>query len=251
MSRTESYRIILRSLDDWDSFLLQESRLPGPRGNLELAQAVADEGDLDRFSHFLTFDPQLAPTNTPGEFVAFCGVLGLGKMIAQGRIDLLPQLRGCASDPRWRVREAVAMALQRLGRVDMPRLLAEIESWKLGNYLEQRAVVAGLAEPDLLGDADHNLHILSLLDQITASVAEAADRRNEAFLALRQALGYCWSVVVAASPEAGKPLMEKWMTDLDRDIQWIMKENLKKKRLQTADPSWAQIWRSKLERRPD
>ena len=44
MSKTEDYRKKLRELESWDEYLLQESGLPGPRGNLELAQVVADEG---------------------------------------------------------------------------------------------------------------------------------------------------------------------------------------------------------------
>ncbi|HUK84793.1 MAG TPA: hypothetical protein VLU95_02915 [Candidatus Acidoferrum sp.] len=37
-----SYTEKLKSLKDWDSFLMKESGLPGPRGNLELAQAFAE-----------------------------------------------------------------------------------------------------------------------------------------------------------------------------------------------------------------
>jgi hypothetical protein len=246
MPSPDSYRVILQTLDDWDSYLMQESRLPGPRGNLELAQAVADEGDLDRFSHFLTFNPTLAPTNTPGEFLAFCGVLGLGKLIAQGQLDLLPELRSYASDPRWRTREAVAMALQRVGQADMPRLLQEMETWSAGSWLEKRAVAAGLCEPALLTDPRHNLRILQILDSITAAITQAEDRSSQDFKVLRQGLGYCWSVVVAAEPGAGKPLMEKWMLSSDRDVRWIMKENLKKNRLIRLDAGWVQSWQARM-----
>ena len=45
MRKADRYRQILKTLEDWDDFLLQESNLPGPRANLELVQAVADEGD--------------------------------------------------------------------------------------------------------------------------------------------------------------------------------------------------------------
>ncbi len=38
MAKADQYREILRTLDEWDAFLLKESGLPGPRGNLELAQ---------------------------------------------------------------------------------------------------------------------------------------------------------------------------------------------------------------------
>jgi hypothetical protein len=233
-------------LDDWDAFLMQESRLPGPRGNLELAQIVAEEGDLSRFTHFLTFDPQIAPTNTPGEFLAFCGVLGLGKLIAQGQLDLLPKLRGHASDPRWRTREAVAMALQHWGQVDMTRLLQEMGSWSKGSWLEKRAAAAAVSEPALLIDARHNRRVLDILDRITASVVQADDRHDQGFKVLRQALGYCWSVVLVAAPEEGKLMMEKWMNFSDPDVRWIMKENLKKKRLIRMDTDWVQIWQTRL-----
>ncbi len=53
MSKRDAYRAILREMPDWDSYLLRESGLPGPRGNLELAQAVADVGDRPRFERYL------------------------------------------------------------------------------------------------------------------------------------------------------------------------------------------------------
>ncbi|MEJ2263739.1 MAG: hypothetical protein P8X95_09855 [Anaerolineales bacterium] len=73
MSKIDRYRQVLQSLDDWDSFLMQESGLPGPRANLELAQAVADEGDLDLFQRYLAYGPLRAPTNSPQVFLAVCG----------------------------------------------------------------------------------------------------------------------------------------------------------------------------------
>ena len=50
MSRIDDYRKTLTSLDDWEPFLLRESGLPGPRGNLELAAAVSELGSADQFA---------------------------------------------------------------------------------------------------------------------------------------------------------------------------------------------------------
>jgi hypothetical protein len=61
----------------------------------------------------------------------------MGRLAAGGRLDLLPRLRGLASDPRWRVREGVVMGLQRIGDVDMDRLLAEMEAWAHGSPVDQ------------------------------------------------------------------------------------------------------------------
>ncbi len=88
--------------------------------------------------------PTLAPTNSPYEFLAFCGVVGLGRLFAEGQIERLETIRRCASDPRWRMREGVAMALQRLGGVDMDLLIHHMQSWSTGNPLEQRAAAAAL-----------------------------------------------------------------------------------------------------------
>ena len=246
MSKAQAYRSQLSTLKDWDAFLLRESGLPGPRGNIELGQAVADEGDLQLFQRLLTFTAEKAPVNTPEEFLAFCGILGLGRLVAEGHMELLPKLRACASDPRWRAREAVAMALQRLGDANMDRLVVEMAEWAQGSPLEQRAAAAGLCEPHLLKDPRHAQAVLDILDQITASILKNPSRRSEDFLALRKGLAYCWSVAVAALPEAGKARMEKWLGEPDPDVRWIMKENLKKNRLARMDSDWVANWLTKI-----
>jgi hypothetical protein len=247
MKRVDAYRQTLQTIDDWDSYLLAESRLPGPRANLELARAVAEEGDEALFRRYLALDASRAPTNTPGEFLPVCGVLGMGRLLAQGQREVLSTLRLCASDSRWRVREAVAMALQRFGEVDMESLLHEMEVWSQGNLLEQRAAAAALCEPSLLGRADQVERVLLILDSITASIERVEDRRSDEFRALRKGLGYCWSVAVASCPQVGKARMETWFACPDRDVRWIMRQNLKKKRLERMDADWVIKWQSQLD----
>ena len=246
MNKTDQYRAKLRTLKDWDAFLLEESGLPGPRGNLELAQVVADEGDAALYTRYLAFDAARAPTNSPYEFLAFCGVVGLGRLVAEGQAQYLATLRACASDSRWRVREGVAMALQRLGDRDMDLLLREMKRWSAGNMLEQRAAAAALCEPRLLRDRKQTEQVFVILDKITASIARVENRKSDEFIALRKGLGYCWSVAVAALPDVGKPMMEKWFASKDRDIVWIMRENLKKNRLARMDESWVTKWNARM-----
>jgi hypothetical protein len=56
---------------------------------------------------------------------------------------------------------------------------------------------------------------------------------------LRKGLGYCWSVAVAAAPETGWPafeaVVERAASDGDRDLRWIARENLRKRRLERLD----------------
>jgi len=246
VSKVEMYRRKLRDLPKWDDFLLRESGLPGPRGNLELAAAVVEEaaeGDLDGY---LVYGPAEAPEGTAEEFLAFCGVLGLSAGLPRGGQPALRRLRSWASDPRWRIREAVAMALQRFGDRDMRRLLATLDGWVGGNCLERRAVIAAVAEPRLLTKSDHARAALALVDRVTQSLLREADRRHPDVRVLRQGLGYAWSVVVAADPEAGMHCMESWLRSKDADIRWVMRQNLGKARLTKAAPQWVAHWRAKL-----
>jgi hypothetical protein len=247
MTKADDYRTKLRTLDNWDSYLLKESGLPGPRGNIELAQVVADEGDRQLFQRYIAYTADVAPVNSPYEFLAFCGVVGLGRLLAEGDTGLLKTLRRHASDPRWRIREGVAMALQRLGDVDMGRLIAAMREWSLGAPLEQRAAAAALCEPRLLDQTQHARAVLGILNRITAGIEQVGDRRSEDFLTLRKGLGYCWSVAVVSLPVEGKALMEKWLVKPDKDVRWIMKENLTKARLVRMDAEWVKKWRAKIE----
>lgn len=246
MGKADSYKDILINLPEWDLYLLAESGLPGPRGNLELLEAVAEVGNEVTFNRYLTYDAAKAPTGSSEEFLAMCGVVGLGKLITDGKTDLLSYLRSFATDNRWRVRESVAIALQKLGSSDMNFLLDVMEAWIQGNLLERRAVVAALCEPKLLKESVAASKVQDLLDQITLGLLDETNRKDDNFKILRKTLGYGWSVAVVAGQEKGKCLMEKWFTYDDKDIRWIMKENLRKDRLNRMDKDWASSWKQIL-----
>ncbi len=213
-NRVEEYRRQLRLTKDVEAFLRRHSGLPGPRGNLELAHAFADEGSAKDIRRFAALDADAAPENTPGVFLAFCGLLGLGRLLVEGETSAERTLRERASDPRWRVREAVATALQRVGDADRRLFTRIVTSLARGTALERRAAVAAQAEPRLLSDASSVRTALRLLDAITRSLSQAARPLAEPEQVLRQALAYAWSVVVAADPVAGKPAMEAWQKEV-------------------------------------
>lgn len=247
MTSVEAYRAALRALDDWDPYLLAESGLPGPRSNLELVQAAAELGSADRIRCWLAADsPDTAPENTPAVFLTVCGTVGLGRLLAEGDSATLDELRALANDPRWRVREAVCMALQRWGDSDMDALLAAMDIWAGGSRYEQRAAAAALCEPRLLSEVAHAARTLALLDRLTAGLINAADRRSEPFRTLRQALGYCWSVALVANPVAGRPLFEQWSRSPDADARWVVRKNLKKNRLERLDAAWVASLRAQM-----
>jgi hypothetical protein len=220
--KVDAYRAELRQLKDWEPFLKKHSGLPGPRANLELVAAVGEEADADRLWRM---------SASEDEFLALCGTAGLGRIAPLEPDTVIKWLHDLASDPRWRVREGVAIALQRIGREDMPWLLATMEGWAGDEPFVQRAVVAGLCEPAILKRNEDVVAVLAILDGITRSAAAAKDRRDEGFQALRKALGYGWSVAAAAAPRNAKPYLEKWLRSTDKDVAWIMKSNLGKARM--------------------
>lgn len=238
MTSVTEYRADLEALEDWDDYLLGHSGLPGPRGNLELARAAVELGDERRFRRYLAFTAEVAAVNDPHEFLAFVGVCGLGKLAAAGQTQILEELRLWANDPRWRTREAVAMALQRVGDEDPALLVQTANAWAHGTRFEQRAAVAGVAEPRLLTSRATAEAALDLLDRVTESLPGAGDRTTEGFIALRKALGYAWSVVLAAAPASGMPRFERWAQSRDPDVRWVVRENLKKARLKRLDSGW-------------
>jgi hypothetical protein len=227
-------------------YLREQSRLPGKRANLELVNelsnllgAVVTEyaKQTRTLLTYLVRDGEKVEVNTPGEFVVLCGIVASGACAAvlpgwRGEIfELLSHYAGSIS---WRVREAVSMAFQQL----LPAATEETIIYLMmlateGSNFQQRASIAAVAEPPLL----HTPEIINAALSIQRIVLErvhtipAAERKREDFRTLRQALGYTLSVVTAAAPEKGFALMRQCASWNDPDINWVLRENLKKKRL--------------------
>lgn len=207
-----------------EAFLRANSRLPGPRANLELLSAAAEQVDGPTAARWAKAMVGADPTDV---FVISVGLVACGRLAAEGDEGGLELMRQRANDAEWRIREAVAIGLQRLGD-DRPDRLAEIaHDWVSGTPLEARAAVAGVAEPRLLKRPAAVDAALDVLEAATTKVVDSRDR------VLRQALGYAWSVVVAADPERGlarfKALEERAASH--PDIGWIVRENLGKSRM--------------------
>jgi len=243
MNKTETYKTALPEIQDWIEYLKENSNLPGKRGNLELLQAVVQLGDESFFNKCLSYNETMAPTNTPGEFVACCGIAGIGKIIADGKDAYFDTLKKYSSDARWRVREGVAFALQIVGVRDFKKLLFQVKQWKNDNLFVKRAIVAGLCEPVLLKAKDNAAEVLDLLFEITTGIQNITERKNESLRVLKKGLGYGLSVAMVAYPEKGKHIFEKLIQCKDRDILWILRENLKKNRLIKMDKEWVEQMR--------
>jgi hypothetical protein len=219
--------------------LLQNSNLPGPRGNLELMYSFskkASAGEVEECLSYIEDDLR----NSPEEFVAMCGIVGYAIVNKEKLKETVSFLRKFASHSGWRIREALAMGIQEMTGDRMTELIKELAGWLSGNEYEKRAVVAALCEPKLLKDKTSVSEVFSILKEITLNSFPADGKLNDGQTSLRKALGYGWSVAVVASPEEGKRFFENLAGNPNPHIRWILKENLKKNRLSVMDRKWVE-----------
>ncbi|MBU4335421.1 MAG: HEAT repeat domain-containing protein [Actinobacteria bacterium] len=177
----------------------------------------------------------LALVDEPDEYLRCCGVITLGRLVLErpGDDSLAGLLTLRAADPLWRVREAAAMAVQRIGDTDPDRAVALVRAWTGDrDPLVVRAGIAAICEPRLLRTAPMARVAVAACQQATEHLLDvpADHRRDPEVRVLRQGLAYCWSVAVAADPGAGLPVFTALDRD-DPDLAWVVSQNRRRQRL--------------------
>ena len=130
--------------------------------------------------------------------------------------------------------EGVVMGLQRLGDADLGRLLDLASAWAVDpDPLVKRAAVACVCGPRFLRSRQSAARATDLCERLTLALADRPRTGNKdgCWRTLRQALGYCWSVAVAADPAAGLPRFAALADYEHPDVVWVARENSKKARL--------------------
>ncbi len=219
-------------------YLLSNSNLPGPRGNLKLLYEFSKDAgpeETDLCLEYITPDV----SNSPEEFAGMCGILSYALANREDMNSLLAFLKKYVNHSSWRIREAVAISIQETAADSMEQILSGLGDFAEGTSLEKRAVVAGLCEPKLLKNKASNIKILELLFQISLSL-DHDNKPDDGETSLRKALGYGWSVVISNEPEAGKEYFGRLFLRHGKHIKWIIRENLKKDRLKKIDPQWVE-----------
>ena len=215
--------------EDVRDYLRANSGLPGPRSNLEL---LALAGELLDSGHAARLRTEVE------EYLRSCGVLRLARTLLETDQPepVIAELTRFAAADSWRVRESAAMAGQRVGDAAPVLLRRLVSGWVADpDPLVVRAAVATICEPRLLRTAEAAGFALATCRAATDALlaVPAEHRREPAVRTLRQALGYCWSVAVAADP-AGLP--EFLALGGDPDLEWIVRENRGKARLKKLLP---------------
>ena len=215
-------QLLQQDRTQWFSILDANSGLPGPRANTSLAIALARVADPDLIDALLASDD---------EYQMMCGALCLGTLVANTEVHT--RLRSLAVDGRWRVREGVVIGMQEAGDTDLEPVQSVVLDWA-GNAdpLIARAAAATICEPRLLRSPETAAVAIEVCRRATAVlIAVPSDsRRSPAARTLRQSLGYCWSVAIAADPRPGLAAFETLDTT-DPDLEWITRTNRTKKRL--------------------
>lgn len=223
--------------------LLKNSRLPGPRGNLELMFSFAQNASVSEINECLAYNREDLH-NCPEEFVMMCGIVGYCVLNRNGISDVIENIRKYASHQSWRIREAVAIGIQQIAGNNMEEVIDCLENWMNGNELEKRAVAAALCEPKLLREKHIVVRVLEILNRITRGFEKIHSKLSGDQNSLRKTLGYAWSVAIVSLPEEGKAVFEKIAAGENKNIQWIIKENLKKNRMIKMDKNWVEELRN-------
>ncbi len=208
----------------WPEYVEARSGLPGPRANLSLVGVAAERADPAAVEALLA---------DGREYPAMCAAAAAGRRSSDPSVEATA--RALADDERWRVREGVAIGLQLLGDTDPGAWRSIASRWVDDpSPLVQRAAVAAICEPRLLRTSETAAAAVDVCARATrhlAALPAEAARRADA-RTLRQALGYGWSVAVAADPGVGLGAFLALDTELP-DVAWIVRENRRKKRLST------------------
>jgi hypothetical protein len=223
---------ILNDPEKLEKYIIENSNLPGPRGNLELAFTLAElYDDFNVLSKWIEITQAQADVNDPRSFLVFCATVCLGRLYVKKKDNkIITILKKLANDGRWRIREAVAFGFQIIGEQDFNELVMIFSEWiNKSNNLEKRAILASLAHPKFLDEKRAEFCF-----KITDIVLKRMDRDND-FDVLRKGLEFTISIFVAANLKIGFHFIEKWIGK-DKNIDKIMVKNLKKNRIAKKNP---------------
>jgi len=172
--------------DSLYAFLCRGSGLPGVRANVALAQSFAEACASDARAPKLAaamarLDADFAPGDTALEFLPVCGVMAAAAIAIKqpgARAAMLGVLHDASEDLRFRVRDAVAPALAKVGEQLGDELVTELDSFMDG-YFHAAAALRSLAHRELLarvGAAESVAGLLTKALDLAAGAPRAAAR---------------------------------------------------------------------------
>jgi len=242
-SRIWTDAVSRRDVEVINHFLIANSGLPGPRGNLTLSHEAAEK-TAALWSSDVVFAKTLLRSweTSQMEYLRHCFTVACGAVCrdhSETRGELVPKMKQCLYDRFWRTREGVMFGLQEMTLKDPAYVVNLLEDWcREPDAMLLRNAVIVLSEPRLL-KADSKViascssfHTRAISFYLNSSKTE---RKTSDFQLLKKTLGFSVSVLISVDP-SHFPLLEGWAAIDDDDARWIVKENLKKARIAKAFP---------------
>lgn len=237
--------------------LRRASGLPGKHANLKVAWAFANEcaargARADALvTRLATLSADEAPGATDYEFLPICGVLAAGERAvtdAKARARFLKVLHGAADDLRFRVREAVPLALARIGEVFGDGLLAECARWTDG-YFHAAALLLSFREGEWLGSAHDTDALLARVDEAfqLARDASRAAARYPGYKALLDALYVAPALVALRVGPRAFSVFHPWVKTNEPSLREVVTRIVDHPKIAVRFPDEAAQLRAALE----
>ena len=203
--------------------LCRGSNLPGPRVNEALAESFASEcasrgkGADALVRWLITLDADRAPGGGSGphgagaelEFLPVCGVFAAGARAVsdpKARVEMLALLHDAAEDLRYRVRDAVPLALERVGARAGDEVAIAVSEWMDG-YFHASAVLRAIVAKDWLPHITDPTNAISLYES-AFHLAEDAPRAAARYPGFKALLETLQATVAPLALRFGAPMFD-------------------------------------------
>ena len=223
------------------SELTRVSGLPGPRANMGVLDAFADECVLrgERADAILIalakLDADHAPGATPLEFLPMCGVAGLGARAAidaKARPQLMAVLHESAEDFRFRVRDLVPTALIRIGVATGDEIVPALQDWTNG-FFHAAAVLRALSSPEWSSKLTKAAPVIARMNEAfhLADDAPRATQRYPGWKSLVDALAVAPGKLAGRFGVAVFDMLCEWSKVKEPMLRDLVEKNLNDPRL--------------------
>jgi len=222
-------------------FLVANSGLPGPRGNLTLAAEASRLIAMDWATKRGFLKGLILDWSASGdEYLLFVAHSAIGHVLSGNPEEMewaVPLLYEANFSPLWRAREGVTFALEALLEDRADLALSLIDEWcKLRDSIVVRNSIVALAHPTQLRRNHAQLDALERYNGIGMEmVAKVIDPGDDVKM-LAKSLGFTLSVAAEAD-EGYLDEFENWIDCNIKAWRAIIKENLTKARIAKKYPS--------------
>lgn len=232
------------------NYLIKNSNLPGRMVNLKAIATVANFFESNKqlskswystLNHW--FDIK-ADGNSSETILVLTALESFGSIYKnfsrKEQLLIEKKLKDSLNDKRWRVREIVTESYKRIGLLSYGTLVNLFEDILSSQPtpLEIRGLLATVAHPNLLISKEQ-LNFSQKILKISFDYYLSFDEKifsKEDKLILKKGLSFAPSVIVSKNPNIGFPYFERLIKDNNKEINTVIKTNLKKKRLGNIYP---------------